>query len=57
MQQKEHPGKIYQSRDEIEQAFFPPSPRKEVSESRRSEPSKAINKDTIKKIQQLFQAN
>lgn len=57
MQPKEHPKRSYQSRDEIEQAFFPPSPKKEESESRRSEPSKTINEDTIKKIQQLFRAN
>jgi hypothetical protein len=57
MKPKEQPKRTYQSRDEIEQAFFPPSPRKEESESRKSEPRKTINEDTIKKIQQLFRAN
>lgn len=56
-QPKELPKKTYRSRDEIEQAFFLPGPRKEESESGKSEESKTLNEDTIKQIQLLFRSN
>lgn len=54
---KDPPKKTYQSRDEIEKDFFPKTVKDEESVRGKTDKSKALDEETLRRLQQLFRAN
>lgn len=54
---KDLPQKTYQSRDEIEKDFFMKVVKEEESARGKTEKSKTLDEETLRRLQQLFRAN
>lgn len=54
---KDHPQKTYRSRDEIEKDFFVKVEKDEDSSRSKTDKSKALDEETLRRIQQLFSAS